>query len=90
MIARKPIATGNWGCGVFRGDPQLKSLLQWVAASKANCPQLLYYVYGDYRVQQVFYMYCILFTSTYALVYLLSFSVSITVLFNVDYGFVSS
>jgi len=23
-----PIATGNWGCGVFGGDVQLKSLLQ--------------------------------------------------------------
>jgi poly(ADP-ribose) glycohydrolase len=28
-----PFATGNWGCGVFGGDPQLKSLLQWIAAS---------------------------------------------------------
>ena len=28
-----PIATGNWGCGVFGGDSVLKFLLQWVAAS---------------------------------------------------------
>ena len=27
------IATGNWGCGVFGGDVQLKALLQWAAAS---------------------------------------------------------
>lgn len=36
------IATGNWGCGAFGGDPQLKSLLQWLAASEAGCRQLLY------------------------------------------------
>jgi len=28
-----PILTGNWGCGAFRGNPQLKFLIQWVAAS---------------------------------------------------------
>lgn len=28
-----PVATGNWGCGVFRGDPELKLLLQWLASS---------------------------------------------------------
>lgn len=43
----RPIATGNWGCGVFGGDPQLKSLLQWVAASKARCPKLIYYTFND-------------------------------------------
>ena len=30
------IATGNWGCGVFGGNPELKLLLQWMSASKAN------------------------------------------------------
>ncbi|KAG7377825.1 hypothetical protein PHYPSEUDO_010931 [Phytophthora pseudosyringae] len=28
-----PIATGNWGCGVFQGDRELKFLIQWLAAS---------------------------------------------------------
>lgn len=28
------IATGNWGCGAFGGDPQLKAVLQWIAASE--------------------------------------------------------
>ena len=28
------IATGNWGCGAFGGDVELKSLLQWIAASQ--------------------------------------------------------
>lgn len=31
--AHFPIVTGNWGCGVFKGDPQLKFLIQWLAAS---------------------------------------------------------
>ncbi|KAE8904197.1 hypothetical protein PF005_g16238 [Phytophthora fragariae] len=28
-----PVATGNWGCGVFQGDRELKFLIQWLAAS---------------------------------------------------------
>ena len=28
------IATGNWGCGAFGGDPQLKSLIQLMAAAE--------------------------------------------------------
>ncbi|XP_010672524.2 poly(ADP-ribose) glycohydrolase 1 isoform X2 [Beta vulgaris subsp. vulgaris] len=28
------IATGNWGCGAFGGDPELKSVIQWLAASQ--------------------------------------------------------
>ncbi len=49
----KPIATGNWGCGAFGGDPQLKSLIQWLAASQAGCPAVYYYTFGDQRVMQV-------------------------------------
>ena len=30
------VATGNWGCGVFGGNVQLKSLLQLLAASKVG------------------------------------------------------
>lgn len=28
------IATGNWGCGAFGGDPEIKSMIQWLAASQ--------------------------------------------------------
>lgn len=28
------IATGNWGCGAFGGDPELKTIIQWLAASQ--------------------------------------------------------
>eukprot|EP01083_Nonionella_stella_P215738 776197_1 len=27
------VATGNWGCGAFNGDIQLKFMIQWIAAS---------------------------------------------------------
>ncbi|PKI70697.1 hypothetical protein CRG98_008930 [Punica granatum] len=30
------IVTGNWGCGAFGGDPQLKSMIQWLAASQVS------------------------------------------------------
>jgi len=36
--SNKPIATGNWGCGVFRGNHQLKALIQLMAAAEAGRP----------------------------------------------------
>ncbi|KAG9332039.1 hypothetical protein JZ751_016226 [Albula glossodonta] len=30
------VATGNWGCGVFGGDPRLKALIQLMAAAEAR------------------------------------------------------
>jgi len=41
-----PIATGNWGCGVFGGDKYLKSILQYMAASQAG-RNTVYYSFGD-------------------------------------------
>ncbi|KAL3847294.1 hypothetical protein ACJMK2_018213 [Sinanodonta woodiana] len=43
----RPIATGNWGCGAFGGDPHLKSLIQWMAASYAGTPVLMYYTFNN-------------------------------------------
>lgn len=40
------IVTGNWGCGVFGGDPELKSIIQWIAASQASRPFISYYTFG--------------------------------------------
>ena len=42
----RAVATGNWGCGAFGGDKELKSLLQWMAASMAGRP-LKYYSFRD-------------------------------------------
>ena len=41
------IATGHWGCGAFKGNPKLKFMIQWLAASLSNT-QLKYYI-GDDR-----------------------------------------
>jgi poly(ADP-ribose) glycohydrolase len=43
------IATGNWGCGVFGGDPALKAILQWLAAS-AEGRAIRYFTFGDKRL----------------------------------------
>ena len=51
----REIATGNWGCGAFRGDPQLKSMLQWAAASRARAPALHFYTFQNESMQQVWY-----------------------------------
>ncbi|KAI7748043.1 hypothetical protein M8C21_028547 [Ambrosia artemisiifolia] len=40
------IATGNWGCGAFGGDPELKAIIQWLAASQALRPFMVYYTFG--------------------------------------------
>lgn len=40
------VATGNWGCGAFGGNIQLKSLLQWCAAS-ATGRDVRYFTFRD-------------------------------------------
>eukprot|EP01084_Bolivina_argentea_P311878 539894_1 len=40
------IVTGNWGCGAFGGNSQLKSMLQWIASLVANKRDI------DYRKQK--------------------------------------
>ncbi|XP_050433328.1 poly(ADP-ribose) glycohydrolase-like isoform X2 [Adelges cooleyi] len=39
------VATGNWGCGVFRGDCHLKSLLQMLSAAEAK-RDVVYFTFG--------------------------------------------
>lgn len=49
-----PIITGNWGCGSScGGDAQLKSMLQWMAASHSGAPYLVYYTAGSSSVVKV-------------------------------------
>lgn len=33
---KKSIITGKWGCGAFKGDPELKFIIQWLACSWIN------------------------------------------------------
>ena len=43
----RKIATGNWGCGVFKGNVHLKALMQVMAASQVGCDELLYCTCDD-------------------------------------------
>ena len=43
------VATGNWGCGAFRGDPQLKSLIQLMAASLCR-RDVVYFTFNDQKL----------------------------------------
>ena len=45
-----PIVTGNWGCGAFGGDLQLKAMIQWLAASLAGRVCVHYLTFGDERL----------------------------------------
>lgn len=47
------IATGNWGCGVFGGNLPLKSMLQWLAASQAGRPYVLYFSFQNPDAQRL-------------------------------------
>lgn len=40
------VATGNWGCGAFNGDKQLKFIIQLMAAAAAN-RDLIYYTFNN-------------------------------------------
>ncbi|GAB6028370.1 hypothetical protein CHUAL_002538 [Chamberlinius hualienensis] len=51
------VATGNWGCGAFGGDPRLKALLQLIAASKAG-RDVAYLTFNDTKLcQDIYHMY---------------------------------
>lgn len=47
--AGRAIATGNWGCGAFLGDPHQKAIIQWLAASSVG-RATRYFTFGDPRV----------------------------------------
>ncbi|XP_010522254.1 PREDICTED: probable poly(ADP-ribose) glycohydrolase 2 [Tarenaya hassleriana] len=47
------VATGNWGCGVFGGDPELKTMIQWLAASQSGRPFMSYYTFGLEALQNL-------------------------------------
>ena len=43
---RDNIVTGKWGCGAFKGHPELKFIIQWIVASKLN-KKMLFCGFGD-------------------------------------------
>lgn len=43
---KRAIATGRWGCGVFKGDSQLKFLIQWLACSQCE-REMYFYPFND-------------------------------------------
>ncbi|RMZ94362.1 poly(ADP-ribose) glycohydrolase-like, partial [Brachionus plicatilis] len=47
-----PIASGNWGCGVFNGDIQLKFIIQLIAASQAE-RDLHYCTFHDEKIKNI-------------------------------------
>ncbi|XP_074600929.1 poly(ADP-ribose) glycohydrolase-like [Brevipalpus obovatus] len=47
------IATGNWGCGVYRGDRQFKLLIQLIAASEAE-RDLKFFTFHDQKLKKEF------------------------------------
>ncbi|KAL6255823.1 hypothetical protein P5V15_013066 [Pogonomyrmex californicus] len=44
------IATGNWGCGAFRGNPKLKVLIQLMAAAVAG-RSMVYFTFGNTKLR---------------------------------------
>ena len=52
----KPFATGNWGCGVFGGDTQLKAVIQWLACSANGIP-MIFFPFDDTQTSQLSELY---------------------------------
>ncbi len=49
----RTFATGNWGCGVFGGDAQLKSVIQWLACSACGM-KMLYFPFHDPSTERLY------------------------------------
>nr|XP_045625311.1 poly(ADP-ribose) glycohydrolase-like isoform X1 [Procambarus clarkii] len=44
------VATGNWGCGAFKGDPRLKSLIQLAVCGYVG-RDVAYFTFGDQKLR---------------------------------------
>lgn len=53
-VALSPVATGNWGCGAFRGDARLKSLVQLMACNAAG-RHMVYFTFEDTQLRDDLY-----------------------------------
>lgn len=50
----KKIATGLWGCGVFLGNKELKSIIQLMSASHSQKKGILFYTFGNEQFSKEF------------------------------------
>ena len=50
---QKIISTGNWGCGAFGGNHELKFIQQWIAASFVPIKRLDYYTFDSSKMKKV-------------------------------------
>ena len=50
---KKTIATGNWGCGAFGGDFELKFIQQLLAATYAGVDKLYYYTFQREEMKNI-------------------------------------
>ena len=60
-IRKLPIASGNWGCGMFGGNKEVKTIIQWISASLCG-RELHYYTFNDKNLterQQAFVKVCV-------------------------------
>ncbi|KAK9504588.1 hypothetical protein O3M35_010890 [Rhynocoris fuscipes] len=48
-----PLATYNWGCSTRKGDPQLKLIIQWLAASVALLPHVVYFTAANTELNKL-------------------------------------
>ena len=46
-----PVATGNWGCGVFGGNKKMKTIIQWLAASRVG-RDVRYFTFKDRKLAE--------------------------------------
>lgn len=59
-VSRIAVATGNWGCGAFQGDPRLKCLIQLMAAALTG-RDVAYFTFGDQQLSDdIFSMYSLI------------------------------
>lgn len=52
----RAVLTGNWGSGAFHGNVQLKAMIQWIAASCAGAPSIIYCPYTNPLLSEVRYI----------------------------------
>lgn len=48
------ISTGHWGCGAFKGNPNLKFMIQWLACSLTDNKLKYYYGSNLYNISEIY------------------------------------